>query len=210
MPGKDVMAKLQRERVIRAALDLLNEVGADGLTTRRLAEHLGVQQPALYWHFKNKQALLDALAHAMLTERHTYTQPRPGDDWHSFVMGNARSFRRALLSYRDGARIHAGTRPSGPELSNAEAQLRCMIDAGFSPADTAYGLMTISHFVVGSVMEQQQTESGKAENDDQGPPALPSPLMSEAMRTFDDNGPDIAFEQGLSLIMAGLKERLPR
>ena len=61
------MNKLQREAVIRTALELLNDVGMEGLTTRRLAERLGVQQPALYWHFKNKRALLDALAEAMLT-----------------------------------------------------------------------------------------------------------------------------------------------
>ncbi len=36
------MTKLQPNTVIRAALDLLNEVGVDGLTTRKLAERLGV------------------------------------------------------------------------------------------------------------------------------------------------------------------------
>lgn len=67
------MTKLQPNTVIRAALDLLNEVGVDGLTTRKLAERLGVQQPALYWHFRNKRALLDALAEAMLAENHTHS-----------------------------------------------------------------------------------------------------------------------------------------
>lgn len=101
------MTKLQPNTVIRAALDLLNEVGVDGLTTRKLAERLGVQQPALYWHFRNKRALLDALAEAMLAENHTHSVPRADDDWRSFLIGNARSFRQALLAYRDGARIHA-------------------------------------------------------------------------------------------------------
>lgn len=40
--------------VVRAALDLLNEVGLDGLTLRRIATELDVQAPALYWHVKNK------------------------------------------------------------------------------------------------------------------------------------------------------------
>ena len=75
------MTKLQADVVIRAGLDLLNEVGADGLTTRKLAERLGVQQPALYWHFKNKRALLDRLGEAMLSESHTYSMPRSGDTW---------------------------------------------------------------------------------------------------------------------------------
>ncbi len=60
------MTKLDRETVIQAALELLNEVGVDNLTTRKLAERLKVQQPALYWHFRNKRALLDALSEAML------------------------------------------------------------------------------------------------------------------------------------------------
>lgn len=94
------MTKLQPNTVIRAALDLLNEVGVDGLTTRKLAERLGVQQPALYWHFRNKRALLDALAEAMLAENHTHSVPRADDDWRSFLIGNARSFRQALLAYR--------------------------------------------------------------------------------------------------------------
>lgn len=81
------MTKLQPNTVIRAALDLLNEVGVDGLTTRKLAERLGVQQPALYWHFRNKRALLDALAEAMLAENHTHSVPRADDDWRSFLIG---------------------------------------------------------------------------------------------------------------------------
>ena len=67
------MTKLDKGTVIAAALELLNEVGMDSLTTRKLAERLKVQQPALYWHFQNKRALLDALAEAMLAggiERH--------------------------------------------------------------------------------------------------------------------------------------------
>ncbi|HGV0115870.1 TPA: TetR family transcriptional regulator, partial [Citrobacter freundii] len=51
------MIKLQPNTVIRVALDLLNEVGVEALTTRKLAKRLGVQQPALYWHFRNKRAL---------------------------------------------------------------------------------------------------------------------------------------------------------
>ncbi|HDU3788380.1 TPA: tetracycline resistance transcriptional repressor TetR(D), partial [Klebsiella pneumoniae subsp. pneumoniae] len=56
------MARLNRESVIDAALELLNETGIDGLTTRKLAQKLGIEQPTLYWHVKNKRALLDALA----------------------------------------------------------------------------------------------------------------------------------------------------
>ena len=116
------MTKLQPNTVIRAALDLLNEVGVDGLTTRKLAERLGGQQPALYWHFRNKRALLDALAEAMLAENHTHSVPRADDDWRSFLIGNARSFRPALLSTTPswrrrlsfGFSISGGSWPASP------------------------------------------------------------------------------------------------
>ncbi|EOG8236884.1 TetR family transcriptional regulator, partial [Pseudomonas aeruginosa] len=91
------MTKLDKGTVIAAALELLNEVGMDNLTTRKLAERLKVQQPALYWHFQSKRALLDALAEAMLTERHTRPLPEENEDWQLFLKENAQSFRTALL-----------------------------------------------------------------------------------------------------------------
>ncbi|MDW0694114.1 TetR/AcrR family transcriptional regulator C-terminal domain-containing protein [Mannheimia haemolytica] len=64
------MAKLDKEQVIDNALILLNEVGIEGLTTRKLAQKIGVEQPTLYWHVKNKRALLDALAETILQKHH--------------------------------------------------------------------------------------------------------------------------------------------
>src|SRR5215475_10677409 len=101
--------RLERQMVVRAALDLLNEVGLDGLTTRRLAEALGVQGPALYWHFKSKQELIDEMARALLDQ--SYSPIQPGEDWAAWLENNARRMRRVLLSHRDGARVLAGYRP---------------------------------------------------------------------------------------------------
>ncbi|WP_280469956.1 TetR family transcriptional regulator [Nocardia brasiliensis] len=48
--------------IAQAALDLLDEVGLDGPTMRKVAAALDVQAPALYWHVANKRELLDAMA----------------------------------------------------------------------------------------------------------------------------------------------------
>ena len=58
-------APLDRRRVADTALRLLNEVGLEGLTLRAIARELNVKAPALYWHFKDKQALLDEMATEM-------------------------------------------------------------------------------------------------------------------------------------------------
>ena len=51
-----------RDDVIHTAIQLLEEVGLDGLTLRRLATELGISAPTLYWHFRDKRELLDAMA----------------------------------------------------------------------------------------------------------------------------------------------------
>ena len=49
------MAKgINKERIVAAALELLNDKGMDALTVRALAARLDVQAPALYWHVRNK------------------------------------------------------------------------------------------------------------------------------------------------------------
>jgi AcrR family transcriptional regulator len=125
------MTKLQPNTVIRAALDLLNEVGVDGLTTRKLAERLGVQQPALYWHFRNKRALLDALAEAMLArESHAFgAEGRrrlalvPEGQCMQFSTGVARLSRWRAYSCRDAASRAA----DGKSRRAASLPLRCWL-----------------------------------------------------------------------------------
>ena len=97
--------RLKRDDVLRAALDLLNEVGIDALSTRKLAEKLGVQSPTLYWHFKSKGALLDAMSAAIMLESRARFAPESHARWQDWVLADGCSFRQALLAYRDGARL---------------------------------------------------------------------------------------------------------
>ena len=202
------MTKLDKGTVIAAALELLNEVGMDNLTTRKLAERLKVQQPALYWHFQNKRALLDALAEAMLTERHTRSLPEENEDWRLFLKENAQSFRTALLYYRDGARIHAGTRPTEPHFGAAETQIRFLCAAGFGPKHAVWALRAVSHYVVGSVLEQQASDADERVPDrpDVSEQA-PSSFLHDLFHELETDGMDAAFNFGLNSLIAGF-ERL--
>lgn len=57
-----------RETVARAALQLLAEIGLDGLTTRRVAAELNIQSPSLYNHFTGKQELISCMASLMFAD----------------------------------------------------------------------------------------------------------------------------------------------
>ena len=60
--GRPSRALLSREAIARAALEVVDESGADGLTMRALAHRLGVKAASLYNHVTGKDELLDALA----------------------------------------------------------------------------------------------------------------------------------------------------
>lgn len=71
MSKKDIAPqRLTREIVLRTALDMLNEEGIDSITTRKLAQRLGIKSPTLYWHFKNKSLLMEAMAETIINEHH--------------------------------------------------------------------------------------------------------------------------------------------
>lgn len=201
------MARLDKSKVISSALELLNEVGMDGLTTRKLAQKLGVEQPTLYWHVKNKRALLDALAVEMLDQHHTHFCPLEGECWQDFLRNNAKSFRRALLSYRDGAKVHLGTRPTEKQYQTIENQLAFLCQQGFSLEHALYALSTIGHFTLGCVLEDQEHQSAKEqrENSDTG---LTPPLLQQAISLLDSQGAEPAFLFGLEMIIHGLEKQL--
>jgi TetR/AcrR family tetracycline transcriptional repressor len=179
--------RLERPLVVQAALELLNEVGLEGLTTRRLAQKLGVQGPALYWHFKNKQELIDEMARSLLTEAfEPLDQDQP---WQLWLSEGARRLRRQLMAYRDGASLIAGYRPTQPHgRMDPKGVLRPLVDA-FGVPDGLWALLTATRFAFGWSMDEQAAAG-----------------RSTAFKPPFD--PETGFEFGLATIIAGLEARL--
>jgi AcrR family transcriptional regulator len=48
-------------QIITAALELLEEEGAEGLSMRRVAERVGIRAPSIYKHLSDKETLLAAI-----------------------------------------------------------------------------------------------------------------------------------------------------
>ncbi|MFF4761376.1 TetR/AcrR family transcriptional regulator [Streptomyces sp. NPDC001292] len=66
-PGRPKIPLLSRERIIKAALKIVDEEGLEALTTRRLAADLGVKGASLYNHFRDKDDIIVAVAEYALT-----------------------------------------------------------------------------------------------------------------------------------------------
>jgi TetR/AcrR family tetracycline transcriptional repressor len=206
---------IEREKILDAALALLNEVGLDQFSTRRLAERLGVQQPALYWHFRSKSELLDELSHEILVRFHDRRVPRPEERWDDFTLATARSFRRALLAVRDGARVNAGTRPTDTDFADYERQLELYVTAGFTAREALNIAISITRYVVGYVLEEQdERDRAEEEPDLTGDPlqeVAAFPILAEAMRPLIDGSSintEAVFEGGLAYMLAGMRLNL--
>ena len=149
---------LDRGLILRYAFDLLNEGGSDSLTLRRLAERLGVQAPAIYWHFKNKQDLLDEMGTQVMREASEEgLRPDESRSWDRFAMDYGERLRRTLLRYREGARMFSGRAATDARLFDAlEVSLQTLTGAGFTLRDALTGMGTVYSYTIGFVIEEQE------------------------------------------------------
>lgn len=209
---------LDRTQVVKAAIDLLDEVGLDGLTLRRLGQELGVQAPALYWHFKNKQELLDQIVVYISTTEHPPRRPSEGQTWDDWLAQRARDLRAALTSHRDGAILAASTRPQPSRWADVEDQIGIFVDAGMTPADGLRALLTAEDYVSGFALEEQAdrtrwstADAREADTGDAEFEVLTAfadyPHLSAALRELGDPQGDRAFEAGLSVVLDGVRAR---
>jgi TetR/AcrR family transcriptional regulator, tetracycline repressor protein len=153
----DFFMSLDRKAILNCAFAILNQSGYESLTLRRIADGLGVRAPAIYWHFKNKQELLDEMGTQVMREA-VAEAPRadPAQSWENWAMAYGIGLRQTLLRYRDGARMFSGTYLTDASLFDAmEASLRKLTGAGFSLQAALCGMGTLYSYTIGFVIEEQ-------------------------------------------------------
>ncbi|MFB6674381.1 TetR/AcrR family transcriptional regulator C-terminal domain-containing protein [Streptomyces sp. NPDC056390] len=205
--------KLDKTQVVDTALRLLNDVGLDGLTLRAIAKELNVQAPALYWHFKNKQELLDEMATEMY-RRMTAADPlTPDATWRERLLTSNRGLRTALLSRRDGAKVFSGSRFTGTlHAVEMERTLRLFTEAGFTLTQAVRATTTAYMYTLGFVTEEQGVRPLPGERregydiDERARRMADFPLSAAAGAEIFENY-EQHFEDGLALVIAGIEAR---
>ncbi|WP_172836096.1 TetR/AcrR family transcriptional regulator C-terminal domain-containing protein [Microlunatus soli] len=207
---------LDREAVVRAGLELLDTEGLEGLTLRKIAAALDVKAPALYWHFQNKQQLLDEMATTMARDAyagHDLAALAAERPWQDLLRVQADGLRRMLLGHRDGARLFGGTAmtDSGPVVAG-EPLLRALTDAGADLRTATAVLRTLNCFVLGFVLEEQGIVAPDGQRDPRFDPMARServdrdryPLTSASSEhLFGDL--DRSFRDGVDMIIGGVR-----
>ena len=205
MPGG-----LTKTAIVQAALDLLDEAGMDGLTVRALASRLGVQAPALYWHVRNKQALLDEMATRIWRQvGDVMAALPPGLPWREVMAAYAAAVRAELLGHRDGAKAFSGTTLTDPDVvRRQEATFASLLRQGFTLPDAVRGLLLVHDFTIGFCIEEQAVIQAIVAGDERYAPgrraeligADTAPLAVEAGPViFGD--PDTRFAELVGLLL---------
>ncbi|HLN66531.1 MAG TPA: TetR/AcrR family transcriptional regulator C-terminal domain-containing protein [Streptosporangiaceae bacterium] len=172
-------AGLTKAVIVQAALDLLDEAGMDGLTVRALASRLGVQAPALYWHVRSKQALLDEMATQIWRQIGEVMAGLPDSlPWREVMRTYAATVRQALLGHRDGAKAFSGTTLTDPDVvRRQEVTFASLVRQGFTLPDAARGLVLLHDFTIGFCVEEQAVSQAVAAGDERYSPGRRAELI---------------------------------
>lgn len=198
--------------MIDTAVALLDEVGLDGLTTRALAQRLGVRPGALYWHVASKQALLDAVADRIAAE--LVSEEPPDGTWRERLIAYAQRLRQVMLHHRDGARlISAGPLSlSRHALAFADQVMGVLRSGGASLPTAAYGADTTFSYVTGFALQEQAMD--RLNVDDETMAEFIGSLDLALLPNFAAWAPQLhlarrePFDAGLAIIVSGLEAQI--
>ena len=181
---------LSRERVLRAAVALADERGADELTMRKLAKELGVEAMSLYNHVASKTDLLDGMVDIVFGE---IDAPAATGDWKAELRKRAVSTRAALNRHRWAIGEMEGRTTHGPNnLRLHDAVLGCLRAAGFSIAMTVRAMSVQDAYIYGFALQQADMSS-----------ETPEDFAAEAQRQMRDYASALADYPHLVEVVGG-------
>ena len=95
---REAKSTLSRERILRAALSLVDAEGIDALSMRKLGALLGVEAMSLYRYVPSKAALLDALHERLLSE----LPPQTASGWREALRERVHDLKQLVKAYQLG------------------------------------------------------------------------------------------------------------
>src|SRR5215210_3644307 len=203
---------LSRDRILQAALELVDAGGVDALTMRKLGQALGFEAMSLYNHVANKDDVLDGILDLVLAESEP---PSPAGEWDAAIRASAVSVHDALSRHPWSCTLLMSPRHARPvRMEYMDLLLGRLREAGFS-AETTYTAYHVldGHIFGFSLWETSHNYTADEVSDlaakfAQTITADRHPYLHEHAEQHFGEGPhrDVsAFELGLDLILDGLK-----
>ena len=148
-PEEERQRGLTRDRLVGAALELVNEDGLESLSMRALADRLEVKAASLYWHVRDRRELLELLAESILE---SVPPVRARGGWRQSVLAAGAALRKRVADQKDGDRVLLEVRDALPRSGLHAAIKEQLESAGLQPAEAGeVALMLMVSAIAGQV-----------------------------------------------------------
>jgi AcrR family transcriptional regulator len=204
---------LSRERVLQTALKIADQGGLESLSMRKLGHELGVEAMAVYYHFANKDEVLDGIVDLVFGE---INLPVAGADWKTAMRQRAISLRDVLARHRWAIGMMESRRnPGRANLRHHDAVIGNLRAAGFDMEMVAHAYSLLDGYIYGFALTKMNLpfDSGddvaELAQDMLEPfpsgdyPNLVAFIREHAMKPGYDFGDE--FEYGLDVVLDGLE-----
>ncbi len=203
---------LNRDRVLRAAVEVADTDGLAALTIRSLASHLGVAPMAVYHYVANKDEILDGIVDLVFSE---IELPSPEGHWREEIAKRAHSARQVLKRHPWAIALMDSRTGVGPAtLGHHDANVATFRAGGFSLPMTAHAYALVDSYVYGFAVQEAalpfEGPDGAAEVAAQMMDVMAAypHLIEMATDHVMQPGYDFAdeFDFGLELILDGIEQ----
>ena len=211
-PGHEARARLNRDKVVGAAIALADANGIESLSMRKLGGELGVEAMSLYNHVSNKGDLTDGMIDSVFAE---IDLPSGGTDWRTAMRHRAISVRKVLARHPWATGLmESRTTPGPATLRHHDAVLGILREAGFSIVLAAQASSVLDSYIYGFVLQERNlpaTSMGStklaqvilARLATQDYPHVAEMTVEHVLQPGYDH--DAEFEFGIDLILDGLE-----
>jgi AcrR family transcriptional regulator len=153
---------LSREAVAAAALGVVDEVGLEAASMRRVAQALDTGPASLYVYVRDRQELMELAYDLALAE---VELPTDADgDWRARLELLVDRIVAALAGHADIGAVALGAVPVGPHsLRVNEEALRLLREGGVDDASCAWGADLLGQYIASSAVEEAVWRRAQAE-----------------------------------------------
>jgi AcrR family transcriptional regulator len=210
-PARADRGTLTREHILRAAVELLDQRGAAGLTMRGLAAALGTKPMTLYTHVRGKDDLIEGVIGLVFEE---VPMPEIGSaPWQELFREVLGTYRRALLRHPGVVPFIQGrpVNPNGEWVRVVEHGLGMLRAAGFDSGTAVNALRALLSLTYGAVLNETVNRQRADASASLAPLAhVDAPEIAAAAADLESPDFDAFFDFALDALIAGLEIQLTR
>lgn len=201
--GRPLKPLITREAAVAAAMEVIDRDGLEALSVQSVARMMKVSAPSLYYHFKDKDELLQLVARELLHQIGKSTSPEAG--WEERMIGLSVGTLRVILQHANAAPLMLRFFPRRLMLSAYENSL---VDSPYPLEHQMVVVEAIEKLTYGTALFAAAAETYHL-------PAMPAfdveryPHLSRAIQAGPQDQLSM-FEESLRALLDGFKARYAR